>query len=139
MVFFMPPKMYDAYIFRPNSLQNRMAAILIEHLQLNVPGIKIFRTELIVFSDLTRSPLFADLLFSTMTSPFSTCLNWRSDCFYCYSLYIHQLLGPLTLHSLIYFYFCSLGPYLWHMEIPRLGVKSAAAAGLSHSLQQQWI
>ena len=128
MVFFMPPKMYDAYIFRPNSLQNRMAAILIEHLQLNVPGIKIFRTELIVFSDLTRSPLFADLLFSTMTSPFSTCLNWRSDCFsYCYSLYLHSSVARacnFTLSNLFLFLFLwFLGPHLRHMEVPRLGIE----------------
>ena len=31
--------------------------------------------------------------------------------------------------------FCFLGPHLWHMEVPRLGVKSATAASLycSHS------
>ena len=33
-------------------------------------------------------------------------------------------------------YFCFLGPYPWHMEVPRLGVKSAVAAGLHHRPQQ---
>ena len=30
--------------------------------------------------------------------------------------------------------FCFLGPYLWHMEVPRLGVEiGAIAVGLHHS------
>ena len=35
---------------------------------------------------------------------------------------------------LFFFFFCFLGSYPWHMEVPRLGVKSrVAAAGLHHS------
>ena len=35
--------------------------------------------------------------------------------------------------SITFFFPFSLGPHLWHMEVPRLGVKSASAASLSHS------
>ena len=38
------------------------------------------------------------------------------------------LRGPLFIY-----FFCFLGLHLWPMEVPRLGVKSATAAGLHHS------
>ena len=33
----------------------------------------------------------------------------------------------------IFFFFGLLGPHLWHMGVPGLGVESAAAAGLCHT------
>ena len=35
--------------------------------------------------------------------------------------------------GLVWGFFCFLGLHLWHMDVPRLGVESAAAAGLYHS------
>ena len=30
----------------------------------------------------------------------------------------------MNAHNLIFKFFCFLGPHLWHMEVPRLGVES---------------
>ena len=63
--------------------------------------------------------------------------------------------GFFCLFGLVWFGFCFLGPHLWHMEVPRLGVESelqllayttATATGdlncvcnLYHGSQQCWI
>ena len=47
-----------------------------------------------------------------------------------------ESLGPPSAYQQFFlFFFCLLGPYPWHMEVPRLGVESglATAAGLHHS------
>ena len=57
--------------------------------------------------------------------------------------------------SVLFCYFCFLGPHLWHMEVPRLGVQSeiqppvyttatamqdsSRICDLHHSSQQHWI
>ena len=53
---------------------------------------------------------------------------------------VHQREIPLQMEiSLILFLFCFLGPYPWHMEVPRLGSNQSYSCWPTPQPQQQGI
>ena len=61
---------------------------------------------------------------STLRSFYPWRAGWRMPPFHCDFFKQHKLLPPSPMRSLFFFFFFFLGPLLWHMEVPRLGVQS---------------
>ena len=49
------------------------------------------------------------------------------------NVYVYQITMRYMFSLLFFFFFDFLGPHMWHMEVPRLGVESAVAASLCRS------
>ena len=54
-------------------------------------------------------------------------------------LLFYSPVWSLSLFNIItFFFFCILGPHLWHMEVPRLGVKSEPQQGRIRAMSETY-
>ena len=68
---------------------------------------------------------FSPALTSPLTCSFSSAWSWvRLLLSSSWDPYFPQRLMPSRPLLVIFIYLCFLGPHLWHMKVPRLGVES---------------